>query len=233
MVSATVLLVVGLVFLLSHPGGGNTLTAVAETIASTTANSREQNSETLPFGIYSLSTANVATPDIHEQYRYDSLPTISRDRYIWIYCEYQPSAACSEAGVMYDILVDDEIYGGSIDPAVQAAQSCHETVCGTQGVGVPSIKNLHGVQCHNGDNRIGDSRVEWGNTCAGIYASYADSVRTWKKVMLREYIAEGLNTPDEAIWKYAPIGDCAAGSCNSPPHYILDMHNKIDMFRQR
>jgi hypothetical protein len=75
---------------------------------------------------------------------------------------WSPSPACDEAGEMYDILVD-----AGIDPAVEFGQAAHETVLGTDGVGVENIKNLHGVQCHGGDNRIGDASVPWGNKCAG------------------------------------------------------------------
>lgn len=162
------------------------------------------------------------------EYRYDAPPSVSRETYIAGWCTpgvipgWGASPACDEAGAMYDILV-----AGSIDPAVQFGQASHETVLGLAGVGVPSIKNLHGVQCHRGDNRIGDSPVPWGNGCAGIYQNYAAAVETWARLINREYVAEGLNTPDLAVLKYAPAG--ADG--NNPPAYIREMKGYIDRLR--
>lgn len=161
------------------------------------------------------------------EYRYDAPPSVSRATYIAGWCHppmpgWSPSPACDEAGAMYDVLV-----AAGLDPAVEFGQAAHETVLGTAGTGVPSIKNLHGVQCHSGDNRIGNSAVRWGNKCAGIYSSYTAAVETWAQVILREYVAEGLNTPDSAVWKYAPPG--ADG--NNPSGYIAEMKGYIDALR--
>ena len=175
-------------------------------------------------------------------FRYDAPPSISRDDYIAIYCLID-SPACPEAGTMYDILVtpDEE---GIIDPAVEAAQGMHETGLGNDqgGVGrLPTLRadgsvnpccggrNLHGVQCFPGDARIADLAVEWGNGCAGVYLDYATSVRTWKGVILREYVAEGKDTPAKAVWKYAPVGKDG----NNPPAYIADMENWITCWRAK
>lgn len=157
------------------------------------------------------------------EYRYDAPPSISRETYAAIYCE-AGSAACDEAGAMYDVLV-----AAGIDPAIQAGQATHETSLGTAGVGNPAIKNLHGVQCHGGDNRIADSPVGWGNGCAGIYESYTASVETWARLIAREYLPEGRNTPALVVAKYAPAG--ADG--NSPPAYIASMQQAIDAYRGR
>ena len=175
-------------------------------------------------------------------FRYDAPPSIPRDDYIAIYCLID-SPACPEAGTMYDILVtaDQE---GVIDPAVEAAQGMHETSLGTDpnGVGrLPTLRadgsvdpccggrNLHGVQCFPGDARIADLAVGWGNGCAGVYPDYATSVRTWKGVILREYVAEGKDTPAKAVWKYAPVGKDG----NNPPTYIADMENWITCWRAK
>lgn len=156
-------------------------------------------------------------------YRYDAPPSISRATYAAIYCE-AGSAACDEAGAMYDTLV-----AAGLDPAIQAGQATHETSLGTAGVGAPPTRNLHGVQCHAGDNRIGDSAVGWGNGCAGVYASYTASVETWARLIHREYLSEGRNTPQLVVAKYAPAG--ADG--NSPPAYIASMEAAIDGYRAR
>ena len=65
--------------------------------------------------------------------------------------------------------------------------------------------------------------------CAGVYPDYATSVRTWKGVILREYVAEGKDTPAKAVWKYAPIGKDG----NNPPAYIADMENWISCWRAK
>ena len=155
-------------------------------------------------------------------YRYDAPPSIDKAAYQEIMCETSQEV-CAEAGSMYDVLVD-----AGIDPVVEAAQADHETKRGSLGVGVSRIKNLHGVQCHTDDGRIGDSPVPWGNHCAGIYASYTDSVRTWARLIIREYVNEGLNTPALAVGKYAPVSDG-----NSPPDYIQAMEVAIDRWRQQ
>jgi len=166
-----------------------------------------------------IASSTVVIPIASTEYRYDSAPSIDRDAYIAIMCEAGPT--CSEAGSMYDILVK-----AHIDPVVEAAQADHETGRGTAGVGRETIKNLHGVQCFGGDGRIEDSKVPWGNGCAGVYATYADSVRTWSNVINKEYVALGLNTPLLAISKYAPVSDG-----NSPPDYINAMERNIDKWR--
>ena len=175
-------------------------------------------------------------------FRYDAPPSISRDDYIAIYCLID-SPACPEAGTMYDILAtrDEE---GIIDPGIEAAQGMHETGLGTnpKGVGrLPTLRadgsvdpccggrNLHGVQCFPGDARIADLAVDWGNGCAGVYPDYATSVRAWKGVILREYVAEGKDTPAKAVWKYAPVGKDG----NNPPTYIADMENWITCWRAK
>ena len=90
-------------------------------------------------------------------------------------------------------------------------------------------RNLHGVQCFPGDARIADLAVGWGNGCAAVYSDYASSVRTWKGVILREYVAEGKDTPAKAVWKYAPVGKDG----NNPPTYIADMENWITCWRAK
>lgn len=164
-----------------------------------------------------ISAAIVASTS----YRYDAPPSISREAYGAIVCAAGP--ACDEAGAMYDVLVE-----AGIDPVVEAAQAQHETGLGTDGIGRSAYKNLHGVQCHASDGRIADSKVDWGNGCAGVYASYSDSVRTWANVINREYIALGLNTPALAVSKYAPVSDG-----NDPPAYVADMERHIDQWREQ
>lgn len=154
-------------------------------------------------------------------YDYAAPPSISRETYQAIWC-HAGSAACEEAGHMYDVLVQ-----AGIDPVIEAAQASHETSLGTAGVGLPHIKNAHGVQCHAGDGRIGDSSVPWGNGCAGVYASYSDAVATWARLITREYVNEGYTTPALAVWKYAPTSDG-----NDPPAYIADMEHKINEWRR-
>jgi hypothetical protein len=144
---------------------------------------------------------------------------------------------------MYDILATPD-QEGVIDPAIEAAQGMHETGLGGNqgGVGrLPTLRadgsvdpccggrNLHGVQCFPGDARIADLAVDWGNGCAGVYPDYATSVRTWKGVILREYVAEGKDTPAKAVWKYAPIGKDG----NNPPTYIADMESWIACWRAK
>lgn len=167
----------------------------------------------------SFSAAEVIVSDT---YRYDAPPSITKEAYQSIMCE-KSQGVCAEAAEMYDILIE-----AGIDPVVEAAQADHETQRGSSGVGRSHIKNLHGVQCHSDDGRIGDSPVPWGNHCAGIYASYSDSVRTWARLILREYVNEGLNTPALAVGKYAPVDDG-----NSPPDYIQAMETNIDTWRQQ
>jgi hypothetical protein len=154
------------------------------------------------------------------EYNYAAPPSISRETYQAVWCN-AGSEACSESGEMYDILV-----AAGIDPVIEAAQASHETGLGTAGVGAPAYKNAHGVQCHAGDGRVADSAVPWGNGCAGVYASYAAAVETWARLIIREYVNEGLTTPTLAVWKYAPTSDG-----NNPPAYIADMERKIDMWR--
>ena len=156
-------------------------------------------------------------------YRYDAPPSISRATYIAVYCE-AGSAACAEAGAMYDVLV-----AAGLDPAIEAGQATHETSLGTAGVGVPPIRNLHGVQCHAEDNRVGDSPVGWGNGCAGMYADYTASVATWARLITREYLPEGRNTPALVVDRYAPAG--ADG--NTPSVYVAAMQAAIDRYRAR
>ncbi len=195
----------------------------------------------VPRGAAQHGTAVPVVPS--GDFRYDAPPSISRDDYIAIYCLID-SPACPEAGAMYDILAtaDQE---GVIDPAVEAAQGMHETGLGTnpKGVGrLPTLRadgsvdpccggrNLHGVQCFPGDARIADLAVDWGsNGCAGVYPDYATSVRTWKGVILREYVAEGKDTPAKAVWKYAPVGKDG----NNPPTYIADMESWIACWRAK
>lgn len=152
-------------------------------------------------------------------YRYDAPPSISREAYGAIVCAAGP--ACDDAGAMYDVLV-----AARIDPVIEAAQAQHETGLGTAGVGQSAYKNLHGVQCHASDGRIADSSVPWGNGCAGVYASYTDSVRTWANVINQEYVGMGLNTPALAVSKYAPVSDG-----NDLPAYVADMERHIDQWR--
>jgi hypothetical protein len=161
-------------------------------------------------------------PSDGDRYRYDAPPSISRETYIRAWCE-QKSPACEEAGEMYDILTR---YG--IDPAIHYAQAFHETSLGRAGVGRPPIRNLHGVQCHAGDGRIGDSPVPWGNGCAGVYQRYRDSVDAWARLILREYIAEGRNTVASVVEKYAPAG--ADG--NHPLAYTAQVLRFVDAIRQ-
>lgn len=154
-------------------------------------------------------------------YLYVAQPSISCDFYAQIYQHFD-SPAAPEANAICEMLVAD-----GFDPVVHAAQAMHETRLGTGGIGLPEWKNMHGVQCHDGDGRISDSAVPWGNGCAGVYASYKDAVATWMRLIKREYVAYGLTTPDAAVWKYAPPG--ADG--NDPPSYIGDMHNWIKCWR--
>lgn len=172
-----------------------------------------------PVQVVSVGAAGVVPSSVYD---YAAPPSISRDTYASIWCD-AGSAACNEAGAMYDTLV-----AAGLDPAVEAAQAGHETTWGTLGVGQPAYKNAHGVQCFNGDGRTGETSVSWGNGCAGVYASYTDSVRTWASVIIREYVNEGLTTPALAVWKYAPTSDG-----NNPPAYIADMEAKIDTWRAR
>lgn len=167
------------------------------------------------------ATAPAAVVDSN-QFLYMAPPSIARETYIAIYTHYG-SPAAGEAGAIYDFLV-----GAGFDPAVHAAQAMHETGLGRAGIGVVAYKNMHGVQCHTGDGRISESPVPWGNGCAGVYDSYLSAVRTWANVIEREYVAEGLTTPDTAVWKYAPPG--ADG--NDPPAYIADMKRWIIRWRQ-
>jgi hypothetical protein len=166
-------------------------------------------------------------------YRYVAPPSISRATYISVWCDppagIPPSPACPDAGAMYDVLVDPGIGGERIDPAIEAGQAAHETALGTAGVGRADLKNLHGVQCHGGDQRIGDAPVAWGNGCAGIYASYVDAVRTWKMLILREYVAAGLLDVPAVVARYAPDG--ADGNCSRC--YISAMTDLIAAIRQR
>ena len=225
-----------------------TWAASRSTAAVTTGGTTAQPPATAP-GISGAAVPNVAAqPGLpravvpSSDFRYDAPPSISRDDYIAIYCLID-SPACPEAGTMYDILVtlDEE---GIIDPAIEAAQGMHETGLGTAqgGVGrLPTLRtdgsvdpccggrNLHGVQCFPGDARVADLAVGWGNGCAGVYPDYATSVRTWKGVILREYVAEGKDTPAKAVWKYAPIGKDG----NNPPAYIADMENWISCWRAK
>ncbi|MGB9754964.1 MAG: hypothetical protein ACPLW7_04805, partial [Minisyncoccia bacterium] len=157
-----------------------------------------------------------------DRYRYDAPPSIARETYIRAWCD-QASPACAEAGEMYDILTH---YG--IDPAIHYAQAYHETSLGRAGVGRPPIKNLHGVQCHHGDGRIGDSPVPWGNGCAGVYRTYRDSVETWARLIHREYLAEGRHTVASVVEKYAPAG--ADG--NQPAAYTAQVIRLVDAIRQ-
>lgn len=174
----------------------------------------------------SAPTAHPAQPPADRAFRYDNPPSISREHYIAIWCAID-SPACPEAGAMYDALTNPGEGMTPIDPAVEAGQAAHETVLGTAGVGVVGIKNLHGVQCHDGDNRIGDSYADWGNHCAGIYASYVDSVKTWVRLLNREYFPEGRIDPVSVVEKYAPAG--ADG--NNPPAYIKVMKSCIVQYR--
>lgn len=168
----------------------------------------------------------VEQPTNDRTFHYDNPPSITRDQYIAIWCAVD-SPACPEAGSMYDALVHPEEGLTAIDPAIEAGQAAHETVLGTAGVGIASIKNLHGVQCHAGDNRVGDSSVPWGNGCAAIYGSYTDSVKTWVRLLNREYFSEGRMTPEAVVAKYAPAG--ADG--NNPPAYIGVMQSCILQYR--
>lgn len=168
-------------------------------------------------GIHS-QTADVVKSN---SYRYDAAPSVSKAFYVHLFCDAGP--ACIDAPLMYDILV-----AAGIDPVVEAAQAKHETSLGTDGIGRSNYKNLHGVQCHSSDGRIADSKVSWGNGCAGIYATYADSVKTWANVINKEYVALGLNTPALAVSKYAPVSDG-----NDPPGYIMDMEHSIDEWRSQ
>lgn len=170
-------------------------------------------------------------PGPPDAYAYCNRPSISRRGYIDAWCDpngdgdgRDRSPACPEAGAMYDILV-----AAGIDPAIQYAQAYHETSLGRAGVGRPDIKNLHGVQCHAGDGRIADSPVPWGNGCAGVYQTYRESVRTWARLIWREYIAVGLRTPGDVIPKYAPSGKDG----NNPPAYIASMRHIVDQIRAR
>lgn len=194
----------------------------------------------VPRGAAQQGTAVPVVPS--GDFRYDAPPSISRDDYIATYCLID-SPACPEAGTMYDILATPD-QEGVIDPAIEAAQGMHETRLGGNqgGVGrLPTLRadgsvdpccggrNLHGVQCFPGDARIADLAVDWGNGCAGVYPDYATSVRTWKGVILREYVAEGKDTPAKAVWKYAPIGKDG----NNPPTYIADMESWIACWRAK
>lgn len=125
----------------------------------------------------------------------------------------------------------DELVAAGIDPAVQYAQAYHETSLGRapNGVGRPPLHNLHGVQCHAGDERSGETPVSWGNGCAAIYPDYRTSVRVWARLILREYVAEGRTTPAAVVWKYAPPGKDG----NHPPSYIASMEALIDAVRAR
>lgn len=125
---------------------------------------------------------------------------------------------------MYDLLV-----AAGLDPAVQYGQAYHETSLGRAGVGRPPIHNLHGVQCHAGDERIADSPVPWGNGCAGVYADYPTAVRVWARLILREYVTAGYRTPQTAVWRYAPPGVDG----NHPPAYLASMLAHVDALRQR
>jgi hypothetical protein len=180
----------------------------------------EQIAPPTPQAVAIVGVGSTSAVVLSTAYDYAAPPSISRDVYIAIWCE-AGSEACQEAGAMYDILVE-----AGIDPVVEAAQASHETGLGTAGVGGPGIRNPHGVQCHAGDGRVADSRVPWGNGCAGVYASYSDAVRTWARVIILEYVNAGLTTPALAVWKYAPTSDG-----NNPPAYIADMERKIDAWR--
>lgn len=125
---------------------------------------------------------------------------------------------------MYDLLV-----AAGFDPAVQYGQAYHETSLGRAGVGVPPLHNLHGVQCHAGDERVGEAAVPWGNQCAGVYPDYPTSVRVWVRLIEREYLSRSLTTPQAAVWRYAPPGKDG----NDPPAYLESMLARIDALRQR
>ena len=161
--------------------------------------------------------------------RYDAPPSVRRETYIAGWCTpgmvpgWGVSPACADAGAMYDVLV-----AAGLDPAVQFGQAAHETVLGQAGVGAPPIRNLHGVQCHAGDGRVGDVPVAWGNGCAGMYPTYIDSVRVWAALIRREYLPAGLNTPRTVVQRYAPPG--ADG--NDPPAYVAAMEAAITRLRE-
>lgn len=123
----------------------------------------------------------------------------------------------------------DELAAAGLDPAVQYGQAYHETSLGRAGVGRPPMRNLHGVQCHAGDERIADSPVPWGDGCAAVYADYQTSVRVWARLILREYGAVGRDTQAKAIWISAPQGKDG----NHPPSSIAGMQAHMDAIRAR
>lgn len=175
---------------------------------------------------------NIAVlPSTFMPYAYRWPPTVTRWVYIQSWCdpnadgdESDRSPACQEAGAMYDALL---LHG--IDPAIHYGQAFHETSLGRAGVGREPFRNLHGVQCHRNDGRIAETRVPWGNGCAGVYADYLTSVTTWARLIVNEYIQQGLLSPETAIAKYAPRGKDG----NEPEAYVKSMQSLIDSIRTR
>lgn len=227
-----VLAVVGVLGLRSVPAAareriGNIARQAVNSVAGRTAsaNATEATAAAAPEAT-TATVAQPAQPPADRAFRYDNPPSISREHYIAIWCAVD-SPACPEAGAMYDALTNPGEGLTPIDPAVEAGQAAHETVLGTGGVGVANIKNLHGVQCHSGDNRIGDSLVDWGNHCAGVYATYVDSVKAWVRLLNREYFPEGRMDPESVVAKYAP----GNADGNNPPAYINVMKSCIVQFR--
>ena len=138
-------------------------------------------------------------------------PSLSRDRYQQAVCTPRHGRIpppCSEAGAMYDLLVD---WGA--DPGVHLGFALLETELGTTGPGRMPQRNLHNLECNPWD----------GGACTGphhgrfqAYPSYLHATYAWVALLRTgsAYAPAGRRTVEQVIPIYAPAFE------NDVPGYI-------------
>ena len=134
-----------------------------------------------------------------------------------------PSPAAPLADELYEIIA-----GYGLDPAVALAFFAHESSLGTTGI--TSNANTYswgGTRAaFNPQRTVG--KVMVASKPFVRYASWQDGLRDWCELILRGYVAKGLDTVEKAVPVYAPSTDN-----NVPSAYISSVRSMVAVWQGR
>lgn len=134
-----------------------------------------------------------------------------------------PSPAAPLADELYEIIA-----GYGLDPAVALAFFAHESSLGTTGItSSASTYSWGGTRAaFNPQRSVG--KVMVASKPFVRYASWQDGLRDWCELILRGYVAKGLDTVEKAVPIYAPSSDN-----NVPSAYIDSVRRMVAIWQGR
>ncbi|MGI8588909.1 MAG: glucosaminidase domain-containing protein [Chloroflexia bacterium] len=191
----------------------NTTTTMLDALAPTPQPARAQSPPATEVQAHKPKIERPAVSGRLSDYNLSAPPSISAATIDSVLASYSSPAAGSGA-TFYDLGLK---YG--IDPAYALAFYIHESSAGTKGVarfthGIGNIRTTPGYADYEGYRS---------------YASYADGIEDWFKLIKELYIGGwGLATPDAIIPRYAPWGDN-----NNPSVYAASVKSLVDSWQTK